>query len=271
MINDALEIPVSVTTPCIENPAIFNAEALDPDPNEWTTLKPHEQKVIADAKRLAEDVAVAACLRCPILDQCKEWATNPEIDVFGVAGGMRHSERYSPDFIDSFNERGTKPLKEELINLWLKKNIPMEKIATSLGITLYQVRKVNQLNGMDENARSRHNIETANGRRWDRLSPRSIMLYDALVEHGTLTKEDAIALIVPLLGRQESLSAAQKGRKFRSHDAKARAGARRIANSYIRVGVRTGTILEEISEDSGSTLKLNPEIEMDWISYRSIS
>ena len=84
LLSDTLEIPSSVTTPCMTHSTVFTDMALDADPKIWTTLDPDEQFELAESKREAQDRAVALCAGCPILSECRSWAENNDVLKTGL-------------------------------------------------------------------------------------------------------------------------------------------------------------------------------------------
>lgn len=266
MITDTLRVPEWVdVVPCAMVPQVFGDPALDPDPNVWSTLDDADKHEVATDKRAAEDRALEYCAGCPILDECRAWAIRT--NVFGVAGGLRNWERNGKDAVDTYLESGRLPDRDHLIEVWLGKGQSMAWIADRLRVPVRAVTRVrDRLAETEEETAAREALEKS-GRRWSRVSPATVALYDLLVEAGTVSKSGAVEHMVSYVPKREAFAAVPKNRKFKDKDAKRVSGATRYVHNVIRVAIRDGNIIQD-GEKGHAMLRLNPELAESWKQWR---
>lgn len=134
-------------TPCQASPILYEDPALeiDLDDAEWLTLSSAEQHARLEAKRNAEENAIAACNTCPLLDACREWAMKVGDGVFGVVGGTTLEERIgivtSKVPIDTRLRGPLGQVRDDLIEEWTKQGVSNRIIAQRLGCNIRTVER----------------------------------------------------------------------------------------------------------------------------------
>ena len=240
LLSDTLEIPSSVTTPCMTHSTVFTDMALDADPKIWTTLDPDEQFELAESKREAQDRAVALCAGCPILSECRSWAENN--DVFGVAGGLRQSERprHAPDIIDRYISTGCYPHADILVQTWVAKGKELDWIASRLEIPISEAEKLREgkLKIKREAARARSN----------KVNPVLLQAVELLADR-PMGREDLIRTLLPHVPLEMALRniPARKtdNPSPRSPEQEREAGAKRWLRNLLRNAIRDGRMTGE--------------------------
>lgn len=96
LLTDTLKVPdeYAATLPCVLRGDLFTDDRLDYDyfDDDWRALPLEEQRAHLQAKQVVEALCVAECAKCPIIDQCREWAKSTR--VHGVAGGLTEEQRH---------------------------------------------------------------------------------------------------------------------------------------------------------------------------------
>lgn len=134
-------------TPCQASPILYEDPALeiDLDDAEWLTLSGQEQHAKLEAKRRAEENAIAACNTCPLLEACREWAMEVGDGVFGVVGGTTLEQRIGIAStkipVDTRLRGPLGQVRDDLIEEWTNQGISNRVIAQRLGCNIRTVER----------------------------------------------------------------------------------------------------------------------------------
>lgn len=216
----------AVDTPCLTRPEIFVDPALDVDDDVFAAASAEEKTFLAESKSAAEERALNACARCPLLTECRTWARS--VDVFGVAGGLRHSERHAPCEVDLWE--GAESLRVS---------------QTSSG-------------GVRKAAVSRR--RTA---RWATMATPTMKLFHRLIVEGKMLKQEAIVHMLSFVDDGIAEKSAPSRRSYPTVAARRDAGARRYVYNLLRIQIRSGNIIEMFDGEE-SVLTLDPEVAQAW-------
>lgn len=222
-------------TPCQTHPEVFTDPAHDPDEDLFWAADDDGKAAIVAAKERAENLALAACSRCPLAAECRDWAS--KVDVFGVAGGTRNAERNGPTPIDLWAPRppvAKKPRK------------PARKATDGTGRVEFERRTA----------------------RWASMAPATVALYERLANNGEVRKETVIQEMVALVEDDVAEQSAPNRRGYPTAAARRAAGARRYVYNLIRIQTRSGNIIENGAADQ-ATLTLDPETAATWRMWRA--
>lgn len=275
------EVPCQTQSALYEDPALD----IDMDDDSWVLASREEQFARLAAKQAAEANAVAACSGCPLIAECRNWATSMGQDVFGVAGGLTQEERPNHKtvaYITDYTERG--PLgqvRDDLIERWAKAGIPNKQIAERLGCNVRTVERrraglaagkvvvfnpdapatvrsaepITAAVDNDQVSVLAPNPETAAkvSLLASRVSPETAAVYDALSDGRFHDRSEIVAATLPLVERSTALKTAPKGRKYADEDAQAAVGARKFLLNRIDIAIRRGRI-HSVTSDTGRTL-----------------
>lgn len=282
-------------TPCQVSPIIYEDPALDIslDDAEWLALDSAEQKARLDAKRAAEELAIAACNTCPLLEQCKDWAMKMQENVFGVVGGTTIEQRSNNVVIREVinaKERGPRGrVRDDLILQWAEAGTSNKVIASRLGCNVRTVerRRVR----LAEEAAAKDNLfvpvienlgvsgfvivedrditAAAKDLAPNRVSPETALIFDALMDGALRDREQIIKSLIPFISEEVALSTAPMGRSYASFDLQVKVGARKFLMNRIDIAVRRGRLIS-MNTDSGKTLICMEEsAAQTWRSYKS--
>lgn len=142
--SEVLRIPEGIIVPCVEAFALFNTPDLDPDVTDWLASDPVRQGYIAEKKRAAEERAVAVCMRCSIMVECRQWAVTT--GQYGVLGGTTEAERGGDSPVDDYLRTGKGVDKYMYVEKRLAQKVPRRKIADDLEVSLTTVRHIHKMN-----------------------------------------------------------------------------------------------------------------------------
>jgi hypothetical protein len=134
-------------TPCQASPILYEDPALeiDLDDAEWLTLSGREQHAKLEAKKRAEENAIAACNTCPLIEACQAWAMDVGDGVFGVVGGTTLEQRIGIATtkipVDTRLRGPLGQVRDDLIEEWTNEGVSNRVIAQRLGCNIRTVER----------------------------------------------------------------------------------------------------------------------------------
>lgn len=283
--------------PCQTQAALYEDPALDIDMDDdsWVLASREEQFARLAAKQAAEANAVAACGGCPLIAECRNWATSMGQDVFGVVGGMTQEERPNHKtvaYITDYTERG--PLgqvRDDLIERWVKAGIPNKQIAERLGCNVRTVERrraglaagsvvvfnpeapapvkeeaiaapvdADKVPVLAANPATAAKVSLLT----QRVSPETAAVYDALSDGRFHDRSEIIAATLDLVDRATALKTAPKGRTYADEEAQAAVGARKFLLNRIDIAIRRGRIHSVVSDTGRTLICLEADTAATW-------
>ena len=282
-------------TPCQVSPIIYEDPALDIslDDSEWLALDSSEQKARLDAKRAAEELAIAACNSCPLIEQCKEWAMKMQENVFGVVGGTTIEQRSNNVVVREVvnaQERGPRGrVRDDLIVEWAAAGASNRVIASRLGCNVRTVERrraklaeaatadngnyVPIINDLEVAGSvtidDREETTAAKDLAPHRVSPETALIFDALMDGALRDREQIINSLISSVAEEVALSTAPTGRSYESYELQVKVGARKFLMNRIDIAVRRGRLIS-MNTDTGKTLICMEEsAARTWRNHRS--
>lgn len=134
-------------TPCQTVPMLYEDPALeiDLDDTEWLTLSSVDQHSRLEAKKRAEETAIAACKTCLLIDACREWSMQVGDGVFGIVGGTTLEERIgivtTKVPVDTRLRGPLGQVRDDLIEEWTLQGASNRIIAQRLGCNIRTVER----------------------------------------------------------------------------------------------------------------------------------
>lgn len=288
--------------PCRISPQLFDDVALEIDieESEWVNLSSQEQASYINAKHDAEQRAIDACNRCPLLDACKEWALSTDIEVFGVVGGTTPEQR-SPNSKTTVmvtevpNRKQTKSERDALIVEMLQAGVSNKDIAQrancsvrtverrkaelkrdivnpepdeSLNITsnadaILTSGKVTRIN------RARTVDEAVNTLIPGRVSDETAAIFDELVDGSVRSREKLLELAPSLITSEQALSVLPQDRDYGSEEEAFKAGARKFLMNRIDIAARRGRLILMKTDTNDVLVGMDSDTARVWAQYRA--
>lgn len=156
-----------------------------------------------------------------------------------------------------------------------KAGVPQRLVAERFGETLHYIRKMYQV-GQEKKHKANvaTHVEKNFHKRWSRLTPTTIIVYNYLAETlagEPVDKETVLDVLTPLLTREEKLKGVPKVRTFKTKRHSLRIGARRTISAALRSGVRSGVVeyatTESVSGRKEEYYRFSPEWIILWKKY----
>lgn len=288
--------------PCQQSPQLFDDVALEIDleENEWLALKGTEQNAYIQAKREAEERAIVACNRCPLLEACKDWALSTEVEIFGVVGGTTPEQR-SPQLktshiaADPTTSKQSKSDRDAIIHEMLAAGVSNKDIAKQVRCSIRTVERrkaalrnpaipvhdqattpsVNNADAILRSGkvtrlqRSATTEEASNTLTPSRVTPETAAIFDELVDGSVRSREALLELAPALVSKEQALSTLAEDRVYETEEEAYSAGARKFLMNRIDIAARRGRLILMQTETKDILVSMDPETASVWSSYRA--
>lgn len=286
--------------PCQQNPELYDDPALDIDLDEaeWVALSGENQRIRLRAKANAEQRAIAACNTCPLLEQCRNWALNSGVEVYGVVGGTTPEERKRTSsrrvIDDPGSARRSKSERDEIIAELMDAAVPNKTIAERLGCSVRTIeRRKAAIRSMranrpvasaqEENTSvavmisASTDVEVVDRDSGDgavndlipsRVTPETAALFDALADGSVRDRSSLVESLLGVVSQEQALNTVPKDREYDTHEAKIAAGARKFLMNRLDISMRRGRVRFMRTSSGDILVGLDEQTAQIWNAFR---